>query len=118
MRHEALGCHLENLFHGKELGSILIRHRDKKISGFGVLISDSKVSTLESEFKKFRDSPANSPDKCRRKAHPEGKSCGYKNIQIREDGALDGWRLNYNALKIFVNSKNFSQPRRCIFRLN
>ena len=28
--------HLENLFHGKELGSILLRHPDKKIPGFGV----------------------------------------------------------------------------------
>ena len=30
MRHDALGSHLENRFHGKELGSNLLRHRIKK----------------------------------------------------------------------------------------
>ena len=36
---------------------------------------------VESVFKKFRGSPANSPD-------PERKSCGFKNIRICVEGAL------------------------------
>ena len=42
-------------FHGKELGSILLRHPDKKkIRGFSGSIAGSKVSALEGVFKKFR----------------------------------------------------------------
>ena len=39
-------------------------------------------------IKKVADSHANSPDTCGLKANPERKSCGYKNIRIRVDGAL------------------------------
>ena len=45
------------------------------------------MSTLESVLKKVPGSPANSPDTCGRKAYPERKSCGFKNIRIRVDGA-------------------------------
>ena len=61
MRHEALSSHLENLFHVKELGSILLRHPGKKKKKFRIwrphgsgFISDSSISTLESVFKKLR----------------------------------------------------------------
>ena len=78
---------------------------DSKISGFArphgsKLFADSKISTLESGFKnihsreriqKVADSHANSPDTCGRKANPERKSCGFKNIRIRVDGAQDSF---------------------------
>ena len=39
-------------------------------------------------YLKSAGSPANSPDTRGRKAYPERKSCGFKNILIRIDGAL------------------------------
>ena len=77
------------------LGSILLRRRIKNIrilhphdSGF---IAYSKISTLESGFKKLRTRIADSPDTCGRKLYPERKSCGFKNIRIFVDGALKTW---------------------------
>ena len=42
----------------------------------------------EERISKCPDSLSNSPDASGRKASPERKSCGWKNIQIREEGAL------------------------------
>ena len=38
-------------------------------------------------IQKLPDSPANSPDTCGRKAFPKRRTCGFKNILIRVDGA-------------------------------
>ena len=163
------GCHVQYSIHGKELGSALLRQWIKNIRikrshdcGF---IAYSRISTLESVFKKlgirmpdspssetqgqiigareslngrkniygtkkskerreeplgtmsyqtsFKRSPpfwlligarkrvfslvpticpwvsedADSPDTCGRKPYPERKSCGFKNIRTRVDGA-------------------------------
>ena len=56
---------------------------DKKISGFArphgsKLFADSKISTLESGFKKVADSHANSPDTCGRKVKTERKVADSK----------------------------------------
>ena len=72
------GGHLENSIHGKEPGSILLRHRINKYPGL--------VSTLESAFKTMQVLMLDSPDTCGRKAYPERKSCGLKNIWIRVEG--------------------------------
>ena len=59
-------------FHGKELGSILLRHPNKKYPGlvstrFLIHIEFKNIHS-EERIKKVPDSPANSPDTCRRKA--------------------------------------------------
>ena len=72
------GGHLEYRIHGKELGSILLRHRISKYPGL--------VSTLESAFKTLQVRMLDSSDTCGRKAYPERKSCGLKNIWIRVEG--------------------------------
>ena len=64
------GGHLQYSIHGKELGSILLRHRIKKCyirikrpydSGF---ITDSKISTLDSRLKQLRIRMPDSADTC------------------------------------------------------
>ena len=72
------GGHLEYRIHGKEPGSILLRHRINKYPGL--------VSTLESAFKTLQVHMLDSSDTCGRKAYPERKSCGLKNIWICEEG--------------------------------
>ena len=72
------GGHLEYSIHGKEPGSILLLHRINKYPGL--------VSTLESAFKTLQVRMLDSPDTCGRKAYPERKSCGLKNIWIRVEG--------------------------------
>ena len=57
-------------------------------SGF---IAYSKISTLESGFKKLRTRIADSQDTCGQKLYPERKSCGFKNIRIFVDGASKTW---------------------------
>ena len=71
----------------------LPRHRIQKISGFvrphgSKLFGDSKLSTLESGFKKLRIR-MRIRRICvdERRINPEKKSCGFKNIRIRVDGA-------------------------------
>ena len=89
------GCLLKKCNHGKELGSILTRHWIKKknwlwrLHDFGVwgLIAYSKSSTTESEFTKLRLRMPVSLDTCERKPYPKRKSCGFKNIRIRVEGA-------------------------------
>ena len=81
------------LNNGKELGSVLLRHRFKKNvriqrphdSGF---IAYSKNSTLESGFKELRSCKPDSPDTCGRKPYLGRKSWGFKNVRIRVHGAL------------------------------
>ena len=72
MRHEAFSSHLENLFHGKELGSILLRHPDKKkkipdlaSTRFRIHIGFKHIHSGE-RIQKVADSPANSLDTCGR----------------------------------------------------
>ena len=72
------GGHLEYSIHGKEPGSILLRHRINKYPGL--------ASTLESAFKTLQVRMLDSPDTCGRKAYPERKSCGLKKIWIRVEG--------------------------------
>ena len=46
-------------------------------------------TALESGFKKLRIRMPDTPDTCGRKPYPERKSCGFKNIGVRVDGALN-----------------------------
>ena len=70
-------------FHGKELGLIWLRIKRLHDSGFLVY---SKMSTLESVFKRLQIRMPDTPDTCGRKPYPEGKNCGFRNIRIRVDG--------------------------------
>ena len=54
-------------------------------SGF---ITYSKISSLESGFRKLRIRMPDSPDTCERKPDPQRNRCGFKNIRIRVDGGL------------------------------
>ena len=47
----------------------------------------SKISSLESGFKKLRTRMPDSPDTRGRKPNPQRKSCGFKNIRVSVDGA-------------------------------
>ena len=73
MRGYVRGCHLEYSIQGKELGSNLYL----------------KISTLESGFKMLLIRMPDSSDTCGRKPYPERKSCGFKTIRIRLDGAQE-----------------------------
>ena len=44
------------------------------------------------------------PDKCGRKSYPERKSCGFKHIRIRVDGAKEKNRLGHS---VWNNKKDF-----------
>ena len=70
VRHCARSCYVIRLEKKSDLASTSPR-----------FIADSKISTLESVFKKFRIRQRNSPDTCRRKAT---KSYGLENIRILE----------------------------------
>ena len=64
-----------HLLNNWDLGSIFSRHGIKKISGFSAndsgFIAYSKISTLESGFKKLRIRMSDSPDACGRKPYQE-----------------------------------------------
>ena len=49
-----------------------------------------------------------SPDKCRRKPYPERKSCGFKSIWIRADGASNGHYHRFRPLKKETSNQPFS----------
>ena len=93
------GHHLERNIHGKELGSILLRHRIKISTLIVHTISDftaySKISTLERGLKKLRIRMPDSPDTCGRKPYPERNSCRFKNIRIRVDWA---WTKQFSRI--------------------
>ena len=69
-------------------------------------------------------SHANSPDRCGRKANSERKSCGFKNIRIRVDGASDVWvflwvgvrsmRRRQYLEKVFLSVKNIHKALRLV----
>ena len=65
---------------------------DSKISAFTVhMLSNSlQIYFFHSgeQIKKYPDSLPNSPGACGWRLYPERKSCGFKNIWIRVDGAL------------------------------
>ena len=48
-------------------------------------------------IQKVPDSPANSPDKCERKAYPKRKSCRFKSARIRVDRAFWDYAAPYNS---------------------
>ena len=76
-----------------ETGPDLPTSSDSKVvSGFdrphvSEEISESKVSTLESEFKSFRIRRSDSLDVCGRRAYLKRKVYGFESIRIRVDGA-------------------------------
>ena len=86
------GCHLEHSIHGKELGSIRLRHRIKNFPDLAStqfrIHSVFKNFYSESRFRKLRIRMPDSPDTFGQNPHPKRKSCRFKNIQIRVDGAL------------------------------
>ena len=85
--------------HGKELGSISLRHWKKKYPDLA-----STRFRIHSVFKNFHSGVRikkilqillpDSPDTCGRKPYPQRKSCGFKNIRIRVDGAWGIVRRN------------------------
>ena len=78
------------------IGSESIRIRRPHVSE---LLSDSKVSTLESGFKSFRIGIRIPSDACGRYPYPERKVCGFKSIRIRVDEASVTWCHKMNCIE-------------------
>jgi len=95
-------CRHIGLLLGKGLDTILLRHRIRKYSD-----SPSTRYRIRCDFffhfgeriQKCPDSLPNLPDACGRKPYPERKSCGFKNIRIRVDGALVFVFILYTSIK-------------------
>ena len=65
---------LNTVFTGKELGSLLLRHRIKNYPDLA-----SKRFRIYSGFKNLCIRMPNSPNRCGLMPYPERKSCGFKN---------------------------------------
>ena len=97
MRHKA--CELETKkerairsavmlnIHTVKTGYEFVASSDLKVYGID-RPHHSKLSTQETGFKKLRICMSDSMDTCGRKANPQRKKCGFKNIRIRVDGTL------------------------------
>ena len=113
------GCHLKYRIHGKEQGSILLRHRIiKKISGFSVhTIPDSyqKCALWRADSKKLRIRMPDSPDTCGRSRIRRKKVADSNNILQNICFSINGLKetaenLNYYPLcfcQLTVNGKVF-----------
>ena len=92
--------HLNYSIHGKELSSILLRHRITKfpdLASTRFRIHGVFKNFLSGErIQKVVDSYAGFTDTCRRKPYPERKSCGFKSIRIRADGQRRFWATHVN----------------------
>lgn len=96
------------------LDPILMRHRTKKypdsaVHDFGFL-AYTNISTLKSELKGLQICIPNLPDTCGRKAHPQRKSCWYKNTRIRVNGGFKDpeswsrWGLILRSLSVTTSN--------------
>ena len=97
------GCHIEYSIHGKELGSILSRHRTKRYPDLAstrfwihsVLKYFHPVERIQKLWIRMPDTS----DTCGRKPYLEiRKCCGFKNIRIRVDGRETRNSDNINKL--------------------
>ena len=96
--------HLNYSIHGKEVSSILLRHWITKYPDVA-----STRFRIHGVFKNFLSGERNqnvadfrmpdSPDTCRGKPYPERKSCGFKSIRVRADGASNGHYHRLRPLK-------------------